>query len=824
MIIKLVLENFITLLKNGITKFELNEINAVNIFISVNGSGKTSILKELNPLPAENGNYDKGRKYVEVLHQGVLYKLESRTGVGNGHSFITVDSKGNELEHNPNGTFTVQKDLVYQHLGIDQRIVKVLGGLKVADRFSSMSANARKDLLMQIYPNDTKYSLGVYNKLRTERNELKAVIKNQTIRYAEENKKLEHLEGLSIEQLEENIKYLEKELRECLLIRGEINNAKLHPNKQDKINRFNYLTEALTLDKVNSCYLTKDELLSRIVGLDRLLYNYTREADIVKSELADKRSSVEGMEDLINNPDVYAKQLEIIAEDKQIITTRLEQIETGLINYPLFKDLDQLKGLDTVLEDLMEYIGRVTIASSEKVTGGEYRKLEQLKETTTNKLKADKALLESKLHKLKHYEAADVIECPDCTSKFKVGIKPEDIQMLKLKIDALTEGITRNEKLVKELTDKLDLDLDWFQSMNQLFSFIRANRHITNLPEVIKLFDIGRVESDHALNTLKLLQEKFNLTNKLTTLLEEEKVVEGRLSYYNKSNIVDVAKHLNNLEIKLHDLNTYMISTKKELEATEAQLRVIETYQERLFELKSLREEILNILKEEGEYKFKAVVDRKINDLTEEKNKCLADIISNRSLDSVVKTIGEELEKSKKRLEIVEVLINGLCPNKGLIGKQMTDFNEAICANVNAILKEIWDSKLIVKPCSKENGDLTYKFPVITEDGNPTPDISDCSGGETDIIDWAFRMVFLNYVDFQFPLIMDEVGTYLDEIKRSRFSEFMQEYTDSKEARQLFMVSHYFVQYAIFKDANLIGLKYDGLSLPGKINTNVNIS
>lgn len=823
MIIKLVLENFITLLKNGITKFELTEVNLVNILISVNGSGKTSILKELNPLPAENGNYNKGRKYVEVKHNGKLYKLESRTGIGNGHSFIIVESDGTENEMNPNGTFTVQKDLVYKYLGLDQRLVKALGGLKVIDRFSAMSANARKDLLMQIYPNDTQYSLSVYNKLRSERNELKAVIKNLTLRYAEENKKLESLDSQSIDDLERNIKYLEKELKDCLLIRGEISNAKINPSKHEKISRFNYLTDKLAVNRLNRTFHSKRELLEKLIGLNIALDNFRRSGDLLKHEIADKQGSIEGLDELISNPESFNKQLAIIEEDKAECIRRLEMLEVGLVEHELFKDLSVHKNLYPVLEELIAYIDRVVLVSDESLTGSKYLEIVKNKNNLSSELTDKQELLGNLKHKLNHYLRADDVECPDCNSKFKVGVTKQDIENLKQMVSGLEGQIELIEKALKKLTEKVELDEDWFRSMNQLFNFVKSNSQASTLGEVVSSFAVGKIPNVHIINTLYLVKEKFELTKQLSDLSEEEKVVRGRISLYDKNNILDLALHINHLEKELSLNNDLIANTRNEISFVEGEIKMIESYYDMLDEVKLLKEDILKILNEEGEYKLRQVLDQKISDITNEKNKCLSDIISNRTLSSVVNSISEELNKSKKRLEVVEVLINGLCPNKGLIGKQMSDFNETICGNVNTVLKEIWDSKLFVKPCSKENGDLTYKFPVVTEDGEPTPDISDCSGGETDIIDWAFRFVLLNYVDFKFPLIMDEVGTYLDEIKRGRFSNFIKEYTERKDARQLFLVSHYFVQYAVFKDANFIGLKYDGLTLPGKINQNVKI-
>ena len=124
MILKLILEHYVPLATSGINKIELNVNHIVNLLISVNGSGKTSILKEMNPLPPDNGNYKSGgRKYIEMMHHQRHYVLDSYTGKSNGHSF-KVDGK----ELNTGGTLTVQKNLVLQHFNLDANLNKVLSG------------------------------------------------------------------------------------------------------------------------------------------------------------------------------------------------------------------------------------------------------------------------------------------------------------------------------------------------------------------------------------------------------------------------------------------------------------------------------------------------------------------------------------------------------------------------------------------------------------------------------------------------------------------------------------------------------------------------
>ena len=128
MLERLILENYVPLLSSNITKVDLDLKHLITLIMARNGTGKSAIMLELNPLPPENGNYTAGgRKYVEWRVGKRLYKMDSNTGVGNGHSFRIDD--GPEL--NTGGTFSAQKELVYNHFNkMDGGLVKVLHGIK----------------------------------------------------------------------------------------------------------------------------------------------------------------------------------------------------------------------------------------------------------------------------------------------------------------------------------------------------------------------------------------------------------------------------------------------------------------------------------------------------------------------------------------------------------------------------------------------------------------------------------------------------------------------------------------------------------------------
>ena len=74
------------------------------------------------------------------------------------------------------------------------------------------------------------------------------------------------------------------------------------------------------------------------------------------------------------------------------------------------------------------------------------------------------------------------------------------------------------------------------------------------------------------------------------------------------------------------------------------------------------------------------------------------------------------------------------------------------------------------------------------------------------------------------PLFMDEVGAFLDEINRTRFFEYIQDIMRNKDHDQLFMISHYVAQHGVFNNPNIIGIRYEGLTVNGKVNVNTTIN
>ncbi|MBX0311620.1 MAG: AAA family ATPase, partial [Sulfurihydrogenibium sp.] len=116
----------------------------LNLIIGTNGCGKSSLVKELSPLPSQKEDfYTNGYKEIHIEHNNKDYILISDfTNNETSYSFI-VDNEELNNSHN----VTTQKILVQKHFSLTQDIYDILIGVQT---FTSMTVVQRKKLFNQI--------------------------------------------------------------------------------------------------------------------------------------------------------------------------------------------------------------------------------------------------------------------------------------------------------------------------------------------------------------------------------------------------------------------------------------------------------------------------------------------------------------------------------------------------------------------------------------------------------------------------------------------------------------------------------------------------
>src|SRR5690606_11208435 len=110
-ILAIELKNYNRLKLNDFNFIRIDFTESIQQILGTNGSGKTTILSSLNPLPADHKDFDKGGfKKIWISHRGSMYECISDFSHGNKHTFIKDGVILNDL-----GTAKVQLELVKEH-------------------------------------------------------------------------------------------------------------------------------------------------------------------------------------------------------------------------------------------------------------------------------------------------------------------------------------------------------------------------------------------------------------------------------------------------------------------------------------------------------------------------------------------------------------------------------------------------------------------------------------------------------------------------------------------------------------------------------------
>lgn len=805
---KLILKNYKPALTKKVKVIDLDLNSPVNVLIGPNGIGKSSLLRECSPFPAENKNFvGNGYKYVEIMFNNHLFQLESHTGSKAKHSF-KIDN-GPEL--NPNGTQTVQKELVLQYLFITPKMRDMLSCLDIGNRFSFLTAASRKELLMELYPHDTRYVMGVFKKLTVAYRDNVGALRNLNKRLAEEKERYRKLQEMSNEDLLKRINTIDGQLKEALVFQGSLSNITFDDRElKDTYQKFTRLTEELTLFDVDK-YTIPICVLKVLIKDTQGVIDYKKQVvKRLEDRINELSTNLSGLTLSQQDPGALEGIIELTVEQLKTVEEKNKQYQQQLASYPIF-DKGEMEHLIPITNSFISYLQAVISRDPENnISGSDYQRLVSKVTEYTNQIRNIGAQIDDYEHTLKHYNGLEEVQCEQCHFKFKPGVKKEQIDSLVLRLNKLKSDKVILEQKLKEAEKIVEGNADWFSTMLALYNFIKENKAVTHLLQLVQTYNIGDEEtnSNRLINALQINYKLIKNKELVVKLTEELNVSKARLELLKRNDMVGLIQEFNSTESYLGECNSTILELINVRKGYEKQVEEITGYQLKVGLLNDYRNRLLDLLANKGKIQLRNRVEEVIATLSPEKDNLVADLIRNKSTFNVITNIEENIALLKKRNLALKKLIDGLCPNKGLIGKIMSDFITAICANINSIIREIWVSPLYMKPCNKDNGELNYLFPVINSyDNSANDDISMCSGGEREIIDWASQIVFHKYSRAKLPIIMDEVGNMMDEVHRPRFFEYVKNFCLSKQVDQLFMISHYIHQYGLLENANIIKLK-----------------
>lgn len=818
----------------GFKRMSLSNINFIKItpseriqlVLGTNGSGKSSLMGELSPLPAIQASYDKdGYKTISITHLGDEYVLNSRFHPSQKHSII----KNGTEELNTGGTVTVQKDLVKAIFGYRQDIHDLLTGV---EKFSTMSPSLRRKWFTELCETNYDYAIGVYNKISERSRDTSGALKLSRKRLVVETSKI--ISSEEIEKIHNDTKSLLREIDLLYNSRTEDHRDTseiIRDQKQLEIQVFKFSDRVATLSKFkNGQRMSRpDELTLEIEHIKHDVTRINTQTSMLfktHEELKEKyeaytKSGVIGLEDLQRRYNDLVLQKTELQNKKQLKLAFDNPVSTQAAILSIF--------------DLLERITHEMSPNADKCLSHEALQAAKDKEYQLREsVRKANSIIEQLQYQRKHMEGlrdGTPTECPDCRHRWVPGYSAEALNKVSKSISHGNDFLERSNREISELQKVIEENTKYGEQMREYMRCVRTLPILNPFWDVVK--DTIYVSPMHVYREVEKLKTDLEYDIKCLELDTEQIKNNSLIELAIKSSDADIGK----MSETLHSLEAELSTLAQDSRQKQNLLQVKQQELLRSQEIIKLGEDIKNCV---------GKLDQGTTDLIRSMrndfiNKCLNELQiqlaqKQNSINeiNIQRGIVTDIEKNIERLEAEEkaldILVTCLSPHDGLIAEGLLGFIKSFVRKMNLLIGKIWTYRLEVQDCSLDSetggAELDYKFPMLVGDSNdPVPDISKGSGGMQEIINLTFKIVAMQYLDMSnAPLFADELGHAMDAEHKACTVNLIKYLLDHCTFSQLYMISHDYMQYSSMSHVQYCVLNPSNIVVPKNYNEHVEIS
>lgn len=809
---RLELYGFKRLMLNNIKHFIYTPTSPQQLILGTNGSGKSSILSELSPLPGHHTNYAKdGYKKVTITHQGRTYQLDSNFKI-NKHSFL-VD--GEEL--NSGGTGEAQKALAQQHFGVTKDIHELMTG---EVRLSSLSAAERRKWITMISKADYGYAMGTFKRIASRYRDQQGALKHLKTRLTQEIHNLQSMQD--VDGLEERASKLREELNHLMLERipnlPSLDNqrAKIRELYDNIVQRAREYFRQMAYQPAGKRYRSNDDVSFDLQRVETNIHSSQAIVQRMGDEYAD-------MESVVNTVQVDAG--ESLDNLPELIQNQREELIRLLDGQGGFRELASPSEIQrdwkSIADEVMvtfrqlpdnkdrKYSREAATAAQQEIS-----RQQGLIDTSTSKIRQMQVRIEA-------MNEAKEQQCPSCQYIWRPGFSDEEMAQLKQWQEDHGVIVDAARAKVKELEDFVE------ECGAHMATYQRFRGFVQGYPRLQPLWDYilsNQLLLDNPKGNLGL----FVAWEKDLDLNVQHEHAAKRLEHYldvqeRQSNLGDTAhfaRRMRTLQTEIEEATAYLLQQREERGVVDRFFRKLQRLQELANqmendynEIERIRAVLLDSLRNE-------VIDETVYAHQSELGGIMRRLSEKEGQEGIVR----DLEASKGEVELdakaFQILVQALSPNEGLIAEQLSSDIGCLVAQLNSIVGSIWSYDMTVLSCGLESGELDYKFPVqFASADNQSPDVSKTSKGQKQVIDFSFQltvMLYLNLTDY--PLFLDEPGEGFDEAHRVKLMDFVKQLMDTNRHSQLFMISHYASSHGSFTNAEVLVLDSSNISVPGAYN------
>lgn len=806
----------------GIDSISLTPDNPLQVIIGTNGCGKSTLLSFLSmPTPADPSAFMKGSQLdYNLTHQGSAYKIASKFTPSARYYF---EKDGEVL--NDWGTGLVQKDLLKEHFGIDQKFKQLFTSMLT---FHKMNPTQRREWFIQVCDTDYTYALSIYGKLKDKLRDIQGALKLAKKRHSIEIEKL--FKSDEVKQAQEDASMLQQLLTCLIEYRKPLEKGE---------SAWEMLIEDLW-SKIDTLYARIDTLKQPIA-----LYNDSHKALVsTRYENACKQDSALSAVLQIKSKeiDLLDKQISLLknAEEKNSddLSKVIEQLQLQLKNLSTLVDLNQVDPYQASevycsIRDELLFLWEGLPNNSK----GQYTRT-QLDQSQGKLNNLDKLLNEARVsrdtiannlsHMQSHRDDAD-IECPKCTHKFSAVYNPKLYADQYQKLKALEVYIPQLELQISELREYVQIALKVEQSytsfssirkatpiLNAYWTWFNENKVLHN-PENIAFY-LNEISKD-----LEVQKKKWSI---LVTIDDKSKQLQT-LKATGANDISSLTQRHDNAHLEYEKLLSKLMNSRSMGSHYKKVLDALNKIQD----LKMMIQKLTNDLKLAQDSHIEDMRRRHYNELVTKVQSLLGAkehmLVQANNQITVVNSLQDQITELEKREKACSDSVKVLSPTDGLIAKAMIGFIQSFVTQMNRIIARVFTYKVEVLPCSIDSEsdvtELDYKFPVMVQ-AERVSDVSELSRGQAEMVDLAFLITAMTVMKKNdFPLILDEIGNALDSVHKTNLILLLKDLLDNGVFQQIFLVSHDYTQYTSIK-ADFLVMDPSNVIVPEIYNSHAKVT
>ena len=822
------LYNYQRLKSKGINRIKWSIDEIIQVIIGPNGYGKSSLMRELSPLPPDNSDYIKGgTKHVILEHKGQTYEMLSLAGSPSRHSF-----KCGDVELNASKNLSAQKELCELHFGYTNEIHELLLGTVNGISFTTMSPAKRREWLMALYPNDLTYVTSLHDRFKTMLRDAKGGIRTSST----------HLSGLydqrgagvSVDEMQQRIDTLQlRRDKIARLVSEQISTE----NHQNNIDRTFVDLKTLVNHHRNPIALSRDyrdrehivDLINQAqADLQQLEYahqTHTKELnELANNEVFKQAATAEDKERLEQQQAELNQQ---IAQDE----ARWQQANDYYQAEPLWSKLTGLdeftqRNLVNIASELLSVLASMTSMDNREVTIRQYDSVMKLKYELGPQIERQTDIVTRIQHKLKHLDSADRTECPECHHRWLPGVNQQQIEDLRQRgateqaaLDSLTERFNKCEQYV--ITNSI-----WYTGAVNYSRFMAGHSALESLNEWLLEMDVLYTKGKELAGMLPGMLEVLPVNHRLNANKAALDQLASRLKMFDSDAVEWHKRRYQEHEDALNLVIEKQRGVKLDLAQLRQDLNTAEDAERMVAKIAGHKGYIRQQATALAEQTLTRIANTEHQVLGEEQRGLTTQLYNVRSLEGTITSTEQHVEMMKQQEEVLKLLVKATSPIEGVVAEQLSEFIACFIGNINVVIDELWDEVLQIRPCNIEEGSLSFKFPLLSGEYQcETNDISESSTGESQVINWVFRLILMEYLGFEdYPLYGDEIGANFDERHRPKLMEFLKKCASSGKYSQIFLISHYIAQHGVLTHAQVCALSTDGVALPERYNEHVEMS